>query len=245
MLEFEHSTSIKLIWSPLWYQQGFSRGTFSILVLVVSKGRKPTVAPPFQRNTVILNHCARFFPLSRYRPNRFPLLCGSASFHLHQLHMVQGKSVTTLKLSPIVSPPLPLSEFSWNSSSSSPVGPWSCSPSSPVWTSGHQVPQPPLNLLPPPLRPPPSAPPPSSRCPFASPSPLVLAAALAPLPPPKPRPHVPFPRHTLLPNGAHLDKRSDLTPPQLVRGLTCTSKTRDLTAIRRAELGLKRGTRIR
>ena len=29
---------------------------------VASKGWKPVVAPPFQRNTVNLNHCARFLP---------------------------------------------------------------------------------------------------------------------------------------------------------------------------------------
>jgi len=33
-------------------------------VLVVSKGCKPGVSPPFQRNTVNFNHCARFVCLS-------------------------------------------------------------------------------------------------------------------------------------------------------------------------------------
>jgi len=40
-------------------------GRFSIFVLVVSKGCKPAVSPPFQRNAVNLNHCARFVFLSR------------------------------------------------------------------------------------------------------------------------------------------------------------------------------------
>ena len=34
---------------------------FSIFVLVVSEGRKPVVAPPFQRNAVKISHCARLF----------------------------------------------------------------------------------------------------------------------------------------------------------------------------------------
>ena len=38
---------------------------FSIFVLVVSTGWKPVEAPPFQRNTVNLNHCVRFVFLSR------------------------------------------------------------------------------------------------------------------------------------------------------------------------------------
>ena len=38
---------------------------FSIFVLVASKGWKPVVTPPFQRNKVNLNHCARFVSLSR------------------------------------------------------------------------------------------------------------------------------------------------------------------------------------
>jgi len=37
---------------------------FSIFVLVVSKGWKPVLAPPFQRSTVNLNHCARLVFLS-------------------------------------------------------------------------------------------------------------------------------------------------------------------------------------
>ena len=50
-------------------------------VLVVSKGWKPVVAPPFQRNAVNFNHCARFalcFFRSRYRLNRLPLLCSES-----------------------------------------------------------------------------------------------------------------------------------------------------------------------
>ena len=37
----------------------------SIFVLVASKGLKPAVAPPFQRNAVNPSHCARFVFLSR------------------------------------------------------------------------------------------------------------------------------------------------------------------------------------
>ena len=41
---------------------------FSIFVLVVSKGWKPGVAPPLQRRTVDLNHCARFVSCTAIPP---------------------------------------------------------------------------------------------------------------------------------------------------------------------------------
>jgi len=37
----------------------------SIFVIVVSKGWKPVVAPPFHRSTLNLSHCARFVFLAR------------------------------------------------------------------------------------------------------------------------------------------------------------------------------------
>ena len=71
-----------------------------------SAGWKPAVAPvskEYGKPQPLRAHCLSF---SRYRPNRLPLLCGNACFHLSQLHMFQGKRAIARRLCPFASPPL-------------------------------------------------------------------------------------------------------------------------------------------
>ena len=82
-----------------------------VVRLVVSKRCKPRagIALGSGKSQPLRALC---LSLSRYRPNKIILLCDSACFHLHQLHMVQGESASTRGLGPFAPPPLPLSRIS-------------------------------------------------------------------------------------------------------------------------------------
>ena len=84
------------------------RERFSIFVLVASEECKPGVGTDPGSRYISATAHALFYGESGNRPS---LRCGSARFHLHQLHMGQRESVNTLRLGPIASMPLPLGHF--------------------------------------------------------------------------------------------------------------------------------------
>jgi len=95
---------------------------------VVSKGCKPGISPPFQRNTVNFNLCARFvFSLSRYRRNLFfpSLLQQGGSPRGTRSHHDLSLNVASLHVA-----------------STFPSGPWKLSPSCSVLAAARPPPPP-------------------------------------------------------------------------------------------------------